>query len=169
MFATEGLKETVMIRIPPSPSSLSCSALAGIAALALVGAAPATAQEAPAEGAAAETDKEMTKGEEKLARLLEGRVAGEPQDCIRDFVDTRLTTIDETAYVYGRGRTIYVQRTRDPSDIDRDDILVVRRFGGSQLCRMDFIRTVDRYAGFFTGGVQFDRFIPYTRVDEEDL
>ncbi|MEO1220165.1 MAG: hypothetical protein AAFY42_02275 [Pseudomonadota bacterium] len=148
---------------PLRPSSLAGPALAGIAALALLSGAPATAQEAD------EPDKEMTKGEEKLSRLLEGRVAGEPQDCVRDFANNRVMTIDETAIVYGRGRTIYVQRTRSPERIDRDDILVVRRFGGTQICRMDFINTVDRYSGFFTGGIQFDKFIPYTRVDEEEL
>jgi hypothetical protein len=149
---------------PLRPSSgLTGATLTGIAALALLTGAPVAAEEAD------EPEKEMTKGEEKLARLLEGRVAGTPQDCIRDFANNRLTTIDDTAYVYGRGRTIYVQRTRDPNQIDRDDILVVNRFGGTQLCRMDFVNTVDRYSGFFTGGIQFDRFVPYTRVDEEDL
>lgn len=136
----------------------------GIAALALLGASPTIAEDAPEDAA-----EEMTEGEEKLARLLEGRVAGEPRDCINDFRSTRMQTIEETAYVYGRGKTIYVQRTRDPGDIDDDDVLVIRKFGTSQLCRLDFITTVDRFSGFFTGGVQFDQFVPYTRVDEDQL
>ncbi|WP_298307203.1 hypothetical protein [uncultured Erythrobacter sp.] len=154
-----------MIRTPSFTlsSKFTATGAAVIAALALLGAAPATAEDSE------EPAKELTKGEEKLARLLEGRVAGEPQDCIRDFSNNRITTIDDTAYVYGRGRTIYVQRTRDPNHIDRDDILLVRRFGGTHLCHTDFITTVDRYSGFFSGGVQFDRFIPYTRAEEEDL
>ena len=140
------------------------SLASGLAALALIGSTSAVAEDSAEESA-----KEMTKGEAKLAELLEGRVAGEPQDCIRDIGRTQLKTIDETAYVYGRGRTIYVQKTRDPSDIDDSDILIINRFGGTQICRLDFIRTVDRYSGFFTGGVQFDKFIPYTRVDKEEL
>lgn len=145
-----------------------------IAALALMGTSPVVADDAPEDNApenngSDQHSEEMTKGEEKLARLLEGRVAGEPRDCINDFRSTRMQTIDETAYVYGRGKTIYVQRTRDPGDIDRDDVLVIRRFGSTQLCRLDFITTVDRFSGFFTGGVQFDQFVPYTRVEEEQL
>lgn len=136
------------------------------AGLALLGAAPVAAEDAE-EPEEAETAQEMTKGEAQLAEMLEGRVAGEPQNCIRDFRTTRMRTINDTAYVYGRGRTIYVQHTRDPSDIDDDDILVIRKFDGSRLCRLDFIRTVDRFSGFFTGGVQFDKFIPYTRVDDD--
>ena len=137
----------------------------GLASIALFSASPVAAEESPQE----QPSNEMTKGEAKLAELLEGRVAGEPQDCIRDFGRTRLKTIDETAYVYGHGRTIYVQHTSEPSDIDDSDVLVIRRFGGTQLCRLDLIKTVDRYSGFFTGSVQFDKFIPYTRVDEDAL
>ncbi|MEM1052960.1 MAG: hypothetical protein AAGI28_12795 [Pseudomonadota bacterium] len=156
-----------MIRNPAAgfalTSRFSGMAIAGVAAMSLLSASPAVAEENE------EPAEEVTKGEAKLARLLEGRVAGEPQDCIRDFNNTRVTTIDDTAYVYGRGRTIYVQRTRVPDDIDRDDILVVRRFGGTQLCRLDFITTVDRFSGFFSGGVQFEKFIPYTRVEKDEL
>lgn len=136
----------------------------GIAALALLGASPTIAEDAPEDAS-----EEMTEGEEKLARLLEGRVAGQPRDCISDFRTNRMQTIDDTAYVYGRGKTIYVQRTRDPNNIDDDDILVIRKMGSTRLCRLDYITTVDRFSGFFTGGVQFEQFVPYTRVDEDQL
>lgn len=142
-------------------------ALAAVGAIALVSAVPATADDASENSD--QPQEEMTKGEARLAKLLEGRVAGEPQECITEFRNTRMTTIDDTAYVYGRGRTIYVQRTRRPESIDRDDILVTRKFGNSRLCRLDMINTIDRYAGFFTGGVQFTQFIPYTKVDDNQL
>lgn len=147
----------------PLSSGFVRPVLAGLATLAVLGTAPAIAEDSE------EPAQELTKGEERLANLLKGRVAGEPQDCINEFRNVNMTTIDDTAYVYGRGRTIYVQRTRDPGNIDRDDILVIRKFNGSRLCRLDFVSTVDRYAGFFTGGVQFDQFVPYTRVDEDEL
>ena len=136
----------------------------GLAALALISAAPATADETS--DGVDETAEEMTKGEARLAKMLEGRVAGEPLDCITDFRNSNLVTIDNTAYVYGRGRTIYVQRTNNPENIDRDNILVIKRHSSTRLCRLDFMRTIDRYAGFFTGGVQFTQFVPYTKVDE---
>ncbi|MEP0392783.1 MAG: hypothetical protein ABJ205_07875 [Erythrobacter sp.] len=140
----------------------------GIAALALLGASPTIAEDVP-QDTQADSSEEMSKGEARLARLLEGRVAGEPRDCIREFRSSRMQTINETAYVYGRGDTIYVQRTRHPDDIDDDDVLVIRKTSSTQLCRLDFITSVDRFSGFFTGGVQFDKFVPYTRVDEEQL
>jgi len=138
--------------------------LAGVGTtLALVAAQPALAEE---EKPADET--EMTEGEERLARMLEGRVAGEPQNCIRQLPSERMTIIDKTAYVYGRGKTIYVQRTQHPERIDRRDALVSQRFNATQICRQDVVTTIDPVLGFFTGAVFFDEFIPYTRVDEED-
>ena len=75
--------------------------------------------------------------------------------------------IDGTALVYGRGRTIYVNVTRDPDDIDDDDILVSRRYG-SQICKMDIVTTIDRFSGFYSGKDFLEDFVPYTRVKEEE-
>ncbi len=141
-----------------------------IKALGLVGAATAALGLVAAQPALAGHDESdqpvaMTEGEAKLAKLLEGRVAGEPQRCIRTGLSNRMRVIDETAYVYGSGKTIYVQRTHNPEDIDRDDIMVQRRFSPSQLCKLDITTTADRAFGMFSGVVFFDDFIPYTRVD----
>lgn len=151
-------------------SAVKLAATAGIAALAMFAAGPAAADGHSETGSEAGNEagaEALTEGQERLARLLEGRVAGEPQNCIRTRPNYRLTVIDDTAYVYGRGRTIYVQRTRDPGNIDDNDALVSRRFGASQLCRQDVVNTIDPVLGFFTGAVFFEEFIPYTRVEED--
>ncbi|MEO1488657.1 MAG: hypothetical protein AAFR88_04365, partial [Pseudomonadota bacterium] len=114
-----------------------------------------------------ETKAEMTEGEEKLAKLLEGRVAGKPQNCIRNLPSQQIRTIDETAYVFGRGSTIWVQRTTRPEDIDRDEIIVSRSVRGGQMCRQDLINTVDRAGGFFRGTITLTEFVPYRRVKDE--
>ncbi|MEQ5787850.1 hypothetical protein J3454_08100 [Erythrobacter sp. NFXS35] len=138
------------------------------AALVLAVGMPAIAQ------AQAQTDVETnvaaepaTKGEKRLAKLLEGREAGEPVSCIRTLPSQRMQTIDNTAYVFGSGNTIYVQRTRNPEDIDNSDALVTQRFNGSQLCRLDVASTIDPLMGFFTGAVFFEDFVPYTRVKDD--
>lgn len=135
-------------------------ALAACAGLALALSQPVVADDHADEAV------EMTKGEKRLAKLLEGREAGEPQRCIRTRPNERMQTIDGTAYVYGSGNTIYVQRTKHPEDIDNSDALVTRRFNGTQLCRMDIAHTIDPFIGMFTGAVFFDDFIPYSRVDK---
>jgi hypothetical protein len=107
--------------------------------------------------------KPKLSGEEQLAKVLEGRVAGEPVDCI-SLMDTReQRVIDKTAIVYGQGGTIYVNRPRNASDLDRDDVMV-SDIRGSQLCSVDVVRMHDRSNFFYTGFVGLDRFVPYRRV-----
>ena len=118
-----------------------------------------------ATGALAESDPAPpTKGEAKLASLLEGRVAGAPVRCISSRPHKRIQMIDGTAYVFGQGATIWVQRTTRPQDIDRRNALINRRFSGGELCASDVVSTLDPIQGFFTGGVILTDFIPYTRV-----
>ena len=146
-----------------APVRVFGASVAGIAAAALLATQPALAQSDEDDASVA-----MTEGEQELAELLEGRIAGEPQSCIVSRLNDRMRVIDETAYVYGRGKTIYVQRTRDPDDIDDRDTLVTRRFSGSRLCKLDVMTTIDRSNGFFTGVVFFDDFVPYTRVESSE-
>ena len=159
-----------MIRLP-DPTRAVFGGLAASLALGII--MPAAAQtEVPTDiEAEAQVEAEaapMTKGEKRLAKLLEGREAGEPVACIRSLPRQRMQTIDGTAYVYGSGKTIYVQRTRTPDQIDDLDALVINRFNATQLCRFDVITTIDPVAGFFTGAVFFEDFVPYTRAPSDN-
>lgn len=104
--------------------------------------------------------------EARLEKLLQGRMAGKPVDCInsRDIRSTQI--IDRTAIVYRVGSKLYVNRPRSgASSLDRDDILVTRQFGGtSQLCRIDMVQLIDRAALFPTGFVALGEFVPYMRL-----
>lgn len=114
-------------------------------------------------GASAATDEAYAKGEARLAKLLEGRDAGKPVSCVPVQLDgQRMQVIEGTAIVYDAGSTIYVARPDDPKSLDADNILVINRFG-SQLCKQDVIRTVDRYSGFTTGVVFLGDFTPYKK------
>ncbi len=101
--------------------------------------------------------------DQKLDKLLEGRVAGEPRSCISDFANANMQIIDGRALVYGRGKTIWVNVPNNPDSLDDDDILVIRKFGG-QLCRLDMVTTIDRTSGFYTGFVALGQFVPYRKV-----
>lgn len=103
-------------------------------------------------------------GEERLAKLIEGRVAGEPKRCIFTPGNGNLTVIDKTAIVYKQGRRVWVNRTAYPQDIDEDDILIIRKFGTSNLCRTDMITLADRYSGMFSGAIFLGDFVPYEKA-----
>lgn len=105
-----------------------------------------------------------TKGEVKLAQLLAGRTAGEPLTCVRTTPSENIQVINDTALVVGRGRTIYVNVPRDPGLLDDDDFLLIRRYNGSSLCRLDWIESRDRFGGFYNGNVLLNDFVPYTRA-----
>ena len=112
-------------------------------------------------------EAEPTRGEAKLAKLLDGRVAGEPQNCISTTGSRSLRQIDGTALTYRDGDTVWVNYTRNPADIDDSEIMVIKRFSSTSLCRSDQIRLVDRTAGFLSGLIFLDDFVPYTKVDSE--
>lgn len=119
----------------------------------------------PSAGAETATAEAPSKGEIKLAKMLEGRVAGEPQRCIRNFPQTNLTVIDGTALVYKSGRTLYVNVPKNPRTLDDRDALVRRTSMGSRLCNTDIITTVDLSAGHYTGNVLLGEFIPYRKAE----
>jgi hypothetical protein len=113
-------------------------------------------------GSAADARPRLT-GEEQLAKLLEGRVAGKPVDCISMITIGGSTVIDKTAIVYGSGRTLYVQRPRSgATSLDSSDILVTQLVT-SQLCSIDTVQLRDRNGHFWRGFVALDKFVPYTK------
>jgi len=105
------------------------------------------------------------KGEARLARMLEGRTAGEPASCITTMRTNQLEVIDGVAVVYNAGTTIWVARPTDPSMLGRNDALVMERFSPSRLCVDEQIHTIDRYDHYRTGVVFLQDFVPYTRAD----
>ena len=115
-------------------------------------------------GGTAVSAKSAEENEAKLARMLEGRTAGEPVNCISALRSDRMEVIEHVGIVYDAGRTIYVARPTNPESLGRNDIIVIDRYG-AQLCDTDIIRTVDRYQGFTTGAVFLEDFVPYTKAD----
>jgi hypothetical protein len=108
--------------------------------------------------------------EARLAKLLDGRVAGEPQDCIYLPTIRSSTIIDKTAIVYDAGRTLWVNRPRGGANsLDDDDILVTDLHGGgSSLCSIDVVRLHDRTSFFYDGFVSLGEFVPYRKVAARD-
>ena len=105
--------------------------------------------------------------EAALSRLLEGRQAGEPVDCIslRRIRSSRV--IDGTAIVYDAGGTLYVNRPNAGArSLDDRDALVLRTTL-SQLCSIDTLQTFDPSTGFFTGVVFLGEFTPYRRIKSD--
>lgn len=132
--------------------SKSLHALFGAVTLAATAIAPV----APANAAKPDPDTE-------LQRLLAGRVAGAPVDCISLPNVTGNTIVSGRAIVYRIGTRLFVNEPPEgASQLHRDDIIVTRTFG-TNLCRRDIIRLLDRTSTIPHGFVALGKFVPYIK------
>ena len=128
---------------------------------------PALIAAAAVAGAPGPRAREKIAPQAKLPKLLEGRVAGEPQNCISLSTARSSQIIDKTAIVYKVGNTLWVNRPKGGAEsLDDDDILVTRTTS-SQLCSIDTIQLRDRTSHFYTGFVSLGEFVPYRRAKAE--
>jgi hypothetical protein len=111
---------------------------------------------------AAEARPRLT-GEEQLAKMLEGRVAGKPVNCINPAFYSSVRVFDKTAIVYESGRTMYLQRPRSGLNSLDNNAVLVTNIRGSQLCSVDIVRLQDRTTFFYRGFIGLGEFVPYTR------
>lgn len=108
--------------------------------------------------------REKLAPEAQLAKLLDGRVAGEPTDCIQLSNVTNSQVIDKTAIVYRIGSTLWVNHPEGGADsLDDDDILVTKLTTG-QLCSIDTVELRDRSSRMYSGFVSLGKFVPYRRA-----
>ncbi|HJS10984.1 hypothetical protein [Sphingopyxis sp.] len=128
---------------------------------------PALLAAAAIAAAPAATAREKLAPEDQLARLLEGRVAGEPQDCIPFSSVHGSQIVDKTAIVYRVGSTYWVNRPRGGAELLDDDDILVTKMTGSQLCSIDTVELRDRGSHMYAGFVSLGKFVPYKRVKGE--
>lgn len=127
------------------PSRAIAALTAGVAALA-VGSQPASS-ETSAEKAAAQ-----------LARMLDGRVAGEPEDCILLRPIRRMTVLEGQGLVFHSGTTLWINRTADPAAIRKWDTFEFRAFG-QRLCSYDTVNGRQ-------GPIDLVAFVPWRKVPD---
>ena len=113
---------------------------------------------------AATAQAESPDREAELARALEGRVAGEPVDCIDTYRVRSSQIIQDTAIIYDAGSTIYVNRPRAGLEsLNRWDAMLTR-LPSTRLCSIDTVQMIDTSSRMQTGVVFLGEFVPYRRV-----
>ena len=106
-----------------------------------------------------------TRGPELLAEALEGRVAGETRQCVGFTQSGRsFEIIDAITLLYHESSArVWRNNLRDACPgLHRDDILVLEPFG-SQYCRNDRVRAVDRNTGFAHAYCLLGDFVAYDK------
>jgi hypothetical protein len=123
-----------------------------LAALILGSTAPASAHASP-----------QSRGEADLAKRLNGLVPGKPVDCVNLSRIDGQNIVDGTAIVYrSLGGTIFVNRPRGAEMLREDDVPVQFVYG-SQLCKLDRIKLLDRSTRMERGFIGLGEFVPYTK------
>lgn len=120
-------------------------------------------------GAVSASAEEPTRGEMKLAEMLEGRVAGEPVKCLSESQRDSIQIVDGTAIVFRDGGTLWVNRPAGARFLSRGDLPVFHQFS-SQLCRLDRVELRDRLGSGTMAGprLALDDFVPYTKADDQE-
>jgi hypothetical protein len=98
-----------------------------------------------------------------LTTELNGKVAGEPVNCINDFNGTNIIRVSDNILLYRvSGRLVYQNNLRSTcSGLARDNDIIVSEQFGSQKCKGDIIRLVDRTSGISGGVCSLGEFVPY--------
>ncbi len=99
----------------------------------------------------------------QMTKLLAGRVAGKPVNCISLTGSQSSQIIDGKAIVYRVGGRLYVNTPRSGASTLNDDDILVTRTIGSQLCSIDTVDLIDRASRIQRGFVILGQFVPYEK------
>ncbi len=127
----------------------------------LIPAALAVGALAAAVPAAAAKDR-STQGEAKLAKILDGRTAGKPVQCLDPMQRREMQVIDRTALVFKDGDTLYVNRPAGVNFLTWSDVPVFKLWS-SELCSKDMAQLRDRSTGMLGATMVMGEFVPYRR------
>jgi hypothetical protein len=104
--------------------------------------------------------------QDRLQRLIAGKVAGTPQSCISN-ITTRSNNMvvidDQTVAFRAAGGRVYVGHLSPGcSNIGMGNSLVTRQSAASSLCRGDIAQLRNFSSGATVGSCTFQEFIPYS-------
>lgn len=98
-----------------------------------------------------------------LAKVLDGRVAGTPQNCISTMSTNGPQIIDARTLLYRQGRKVWRNDLPESCPgLDDDDLLVIE-IHGSQLCRNDRFYANSRMSVVPGPSCRLGSFTPYVK------
>lgn len=112
------------------------------------------------------TPKPLTEKQSQLLdKELAGKVAGKPVTCISDFNGTNVIRISDDILLYrASGNLVYKNKLRSSCPgLARDSDIIVSEQFGSQKCRGDLLRLVDRVSGMTGPVCSLGEFVPYRK------
>jgi hypothetical protein len=117
--------------------------------------------------AVAEQPTRTAKGQQEFDRLIAGKVAGPPQNCLATFNTNDMVIIDDETIAFRQGSNrVYVNHLHSGCNgiASGFNALVTRQSSGSSLCRGDIAESRNVTSNLTTGSCVMGDFIPYTRA-----
>jgi hypothetical protein len=115
-------------------------------------------------GTADAARKPKDEPEVQIAKLLEGRTAGEPVNCISMQSIRSSRIIDKTAILYTMNNgTIYLNRPTAGATSLRNDMALFTKTPSSQLCSVETVTLFDSVSHMYYGWVGLGQFVPYPK------
>lgn len=99
----------------------------------------------------------------QLDKLLSGRVAGQPTQCLPSYRNNNMITVDENTILFRSGNTLYRNDLRGGGCARLGGAYaLVTRTSGSSLCSGDIAEVADLSSGISVGSCVLGDFVPYT-------
>jgi hypothetical protein len=102
-----------------------------------------------------------TREARELGRELAGRRAGAAERCVPAQTGRAMQIVDSQTVVYREGRAIWVSRLDAPCPGLRPNNILVVEASGSQYCRGDLVRGLERHGGTVGPACRLRDFTPY--------
>ncbi len=106
-------------------------------------------------------DRERTAVDTKLEKALAGKVAGKPQTCLSVINARDSQTFDNGTILYKAGRNLSYRNDLNGCSQLSWNAYPVFDIRGSQICRGDIVRIVDRGGAGVMGACSVGDFVPY--------
>lgn len=106
---------------------------------------------------------QRAQAQQKLARLLTGKVAGQAQTCLSHFRSDDMVIVDDSTLAFRDGSRTWINHPLSPcSGLGSGHAaLVTHNIGGTGLCRGDIGQVVDTAGNFPIGSCAMGDFVPY--------
>ncbi len=104
--------------------------------------------------------------EARIAKALDGRVAGTPVDCLQQRSISSTEIVDRTAIIYRmNGGRVYLNRPTSGAAFLRSNLAMVTDTHSPELCSIDIVRMYDTTSRMGLGTIGLGKFVPYTKAD----
>lgn len=101
----------------------------------------------------------------RLAQMLDGKVAGQPQSCLPSYRADNMTVIDDRTIVFRDSPSrVWVMHPQNECNLlSAGPYALVTRTSTAQLCRGEIGQVVDTMSGTTVGSCVMGDFVPYAR------